>query len=67
MLFLLKSMIISLVFPVPRSRLLAEHHADTCLTLSLPAASSPLEMTTVVFTANFLITLKEWEGVQSCV
>lgn len=57
MLFPLKSMI----FPwSPSSRLLAEHHADTCPTLSLLAASSPLEMTltTVVSSANFMIRLK---------
>lgn len=73
MLFLLKSMIISLGFPIPRSWLLAEHHADNCPTLSLSIylylVSSPLEMTltTVVSSANFMIRLGGWERVQSCV
>lgn len=64
MLFLLKSMIISLVFPIPRSRLFAEHHSDTCPTLSLSSASSPLEMTltAVVSSANFMIRVGGWES-----
>ena len=63
----LKSITISFVLLVLSSRLCWEHHPASLLTSSLYAVSSPPLMRTMALSANLMMVLEGWVGVQSSV
>lgn len=61
----LKSTISSLVYVGFRTKLFTEHHSDSLCISSLWAVLSSREMRpTTVVSANFMMLLDEWTGVQ---